>query len=89
MFGKQISFYERKAVDELNTPEINTEAWVDRYGDMLFRFAMARVGNRQVAEDLVQETFLPALRAKGRFKGQATEKTLGCLPSSNTSLCFW
>ena len=62
-------------MDELDTPEINTEAWVDRYGDALFRFAMARVDNRQVAEDLVQETFLAALRAKGGFKGQATEKT--------------
>ena len=62
-------------MDEQDRPEINTEGWVDRYGDALFRFALARVNDRQVAEDLVQETFLAALRAKDGFKGRATEKT--------------
>ena len=31
------------------------ETWVDLHGDFLFRFALARVGNREVAEDLVQQ----------------------------------
>ena len=54
---------------------INPEAWVDLYGDALFRFAVARVGDQGIAEDLVQETFLAAVKSMERFKGQSSEKT--------------
>lgn len=54
---------------------INSDAWVDRYGDALFQFAAARVGDREIAEDLVQETFLAAVRSLDRFKGHSSEKT--------------
>jgi DNA-directed RNA polymerase specialized sigma24 family protein len=36
---------------------------VDDYSDYLYRFALARVRNHEVARDLVQETFLAALRS--------------------------
>jgi RNA polymerase sigma-70 factor (TIGR02943 family) len=58
-----------------NVPKINPDAWVDQYGDALFHFALARVSNREVAEDLVQETFLAAVKSQDRFKGQSSEKT--------------
>jgi len=58
-----------------NALKINPEAWVDQYGDALFGFALARVNNRDAAEDLVQETFLAAIKARDRFKGQSSEKT--------------
>ena len=54
---------------------LNPEVWVDQYGDALFRFAYQRVGDADIAEDLVQETFLAAMRAKERFKGHSSEKT--------------
>lgn len=54
---------------------LNPELWVDLYGDVLFRFALARVSDRGAAEDLVQETFLAALRSGDRFKGRSSEKT--------------
>lgn len=54
---------------------INSDLWVDLYGDALFRFALARISNRGAAEDLVQETFLAALRSSDRFKGRSSEKT--------------
>ncbi len=56
-------------------PKINPDTWVDRYGDALFHFALARVKNREIAEDLVQETFLAAVKSQDRFRGQSTEKT--------------
>lgn len=34
------------------------ETWVDLYGDILYRFALSRVKDSSVAEDLVQETFI-------------------------------
>ena len=49
--------------------------WVDRYGDALYRYALLRVREPTIAEDLVQETFLAALTARQRFAGDSSEKT--------------
>ena len=49
--------------------------WVAQYGDYLFRYAMKRLRNEKVAEDIVQETFLAALQARERFEGQSAERT--------------
>jgi RNA polymerase sigma-70 factor (ECF subfamily) len=51
------------------------QKWVDLYGDQLYRYAVARVQNRMVAEDLVQETFLAALDGGDGFEGRSSEKT--------------
>jgi RNA polymerase sigma-70 factor (ECF subfamily) len=48
---------------------------VDRYGDYLFRYAMLRLRDRSSAEDLVQETFLAALKDRGSFSGDSAEAT--------------
>ncbi|MBI3606893.1 MAG: sigma-70 family RNA polymerase sigma factor [Nitrospirae bacterium] len=50
-------------------------SWLDRHGDALFRFAMLRVGDRNLAEELVQETYLAAWQAKDRYAGQSSERT--------------
>jgi RNA polymerase sigma-70 factor (ECF subfamily) len=49
--------------------------WVERYGDYLFNFAVVRVNDQEKAEDLVQETFLSALKAKDNFQGKSSERT--------------
>lgn len=49
--------------------------WVAQYGDYLFRNALLRLRDRDLAEEMVQETFLAALEARGRFGGRASEKT--------------
>ncbi len=51
------------------------ELWVDDFGDYLYGYALQRVGDTAVAEDLVQETFLAALRAQERFSGKSSAKT--------------
>jgi len=53
----------------------NPETWVDQYGDYLFRYALSRLRDRHVAEEIVQETFVAALQARTRFGGQSSEKT--------------
>ncbi len=58
-------------LNQLSDPEI----WVDDYADSLYRYALARVKDPSVAEDLVQETFLAALGARKNFKGQSTTRT--------------
>lgn len=55
--------------------DIDPSKWVEEHGDILFRFALARVRNTHVAEELVQETFLGALRAKDTYSGRASEQT--------------
>lgn len=50
-------------------------AWLEAHGDYLFRFAVGRVRDPSVAEDLVQETFLAGLRARDRFAGRSEERT--------------
>ncbi|HVA54572.1 MAG TPA: sigma-70 family RNA polymerase sigma factor [Gammaproteobacteria bacterium] len=67
------------------TPQKNTTAvhqsapdarqWVPEHGDMLYRFALMRVRDASVAEDLVQETFLAALKGRQDFHGGSSERT--------------
>jgi DNA-directed RNA polymerase specialized sigma24 family protein len=59
---------------------LSPESWVDQYGDMLFQFAYSRVGKADVAEELVQETFLAAIRAGKNSKADRLKKR-GCIPS--------
>jgi RNA polymerase sigma-70 factor (ECF subfamily) len=50
-------------------------AWLGDHGDALYRYARARVGTRELAEDLVQDVFLAALQSRGRFEGRSTVRT--------------
>jgi RNA polymerase sigma-70 factor (ECF subfamily) len=49
--------------------------WLDVHGDALYAYALARVRERSLAEDLVQETLLAALSAPGAFRGESAERT--------------
>ena len=53
----------------------NPERWVDEHGDCLFRFALTRVRRQEVAEDLVQETLLAAVRMQENFGGRSSERS--------------
>lgn len=53
----------------------NPAEWLDLYGDTLFRYALLRVHDEPMAEDLVQETLLAGLKARDRFSGNASEQT--------------
>ena len=56
-------------------PASDPERWVEEYGDYLFKFALARLRDPSQAEDLVQETFLAALRGASPFAGRSAEKS--------------
>jgi RNA polymerase sigma-70 factor (ECF subfamily) len=55
-------------------PRVNPEHWVQEHGDVLFGFVATRVRDRAIAQDLVQETFLAAIKAKDGFGGRSTER---------------
>lgn len=53
----------------------NPEIWVDQFSEEFYRFAIYRVKNREVAEDLVQDTFLSGLKALDKFRRDCPEKS--------------
>jgi len=62
-------------MSEANKHKLEPQKWVERYGDYLFNYAVVRVNDSGKAEDLVQETFLAALKARDRYRGDSTERT--------------
>jgi RNA polymerase sigma-70 factor, ECF subfamily len=54
---------------------IDPEAWVDRHGDALYRYAMMKLHDADLASELVQETFLQAYRGRSGFSGRSSERT--------------
>lgn len=54
---------------------LDPSRWVDVHGQVLYRYALARVRRPDVAEELVQETFLSGLKSRDRFQGRSTERT--------------
>lgn len=61
------------AVKEPQRPD--PEAWVEAHGDALYRFALLRLRDPRLAEEIVQETFLAALQSRDRFLGQSSERS--------------
>ena len=53
---------------------INPEIWVEEYGRSLFKYALFRLRDADLAEEKIQETFLAALQSRHRFQGRSTEK---------------
>src|SRR5437868_6654148 len=51
------------------------ENWVEAHGDYLFNFAIGQVRDTHIAEDLVQEAFLAALKSQNNFSGRSSERT--------------
>jgi RNA polymerase sigma-70 factor (ECF subfamily) len=58
-----------------NDHQLHPELWVQKYGDYLFNYALLRLRDTSIAEEMVQETFLGALRSRPFFKGESTERT--------------
>ena len=51
------------------------ERWVGEHGDYLFKYALVRLRDSTKAEDMVQETFLAALKGGSSFAGKSKEKS--------------
>lgn len=49
--------------------------WLDDHGAILFQFAFGRLKNRELAEDLVQETMLSAVRSLSSFRADSSIRT--------------
>lgn len=54
---------------------IDVNRWLDEHGDALFRYARSHVRRRELAEDLVQETFLAAVKSSEPFRSESSVRT--------------
>ena len=53
----------------------NPELWVKDHADYLYQYATKRIPDSDLCKDLVQETFLSAIKNLSDFKGKSTERT--------------
>lgn len=51
------------------------DQWIALYGDYLYSLAVFKTNDELLSQDLVQETFLSALKARESFKGDSSAKT--------------
>ncbi|MBA3753667.1 MAG: RNA polymerase sigma factor, partial [Nitrospira sp.] len=69
----------RRRNDDGPAPSIPVSGSFDQlyrdHVDIMYRFAYRLCGEAETAKDLVQETFLNAYRAYGRFRGDAQVST--------------
>ncbi len=61
----------QKETEKILEPKL----WIEKHGNYLYNFAMSRLSSKDLAEDLLQETFLAAYRNKDRFHGDSNERT--------------
>ncbi|SEN41742.1 RNA polymerase sigma-70 factor, ECF subfamily [Amphibacillus marinus] len=55
--------------------ETTFDSLYEQYHDDLFQYVIYLVKNRQVAEDIVQETYIKVLKSYDGFRGDSSEKT--------------
>src|SRR5438874_11824330 len=77
--GDEGELGERRSSDDnsgMSTTDLErASGWVNDHGECLYRYALVRVRKPEVAEDLVQETFLAAVRGYEKFGGRSSERT--------------
>lgn len=59
----------------MNNTQADPKDWVDLYSDDLYCYALKFIPNDDVAQNLLQETFLAGLKGRDKFSGKSSEKT--------------
>jgi len=53
----------------------NPHTWLNEHGDYLYRYAMARLHDEEMASDMLQETLLAGWKGYAGFSGQSAIRT--------------
>ena len=61
--------------NKITSKETNPQIWIEKYRESLFKYALFRLRDADLAEESIQETFLAALQSRKGYQGMATEKT--------------
>lgn len=51
------------------------EQWVTEHADYLYAFALKRLQDPELCKDLVQDTFMSAIKSLSQFQGSSSERT--------------
>lgn len=62
-------------MNDLSQPANTVKCWVELYSDKMYTWALYKTGTIEVAEDLVQDTFLAAFQSMDKFEGKSEPKT--------------
>lgn len=60
---------------EQNKKQFTLTKWVNDHSNELYSWALHKTSSKDVAEDIVQDTFLAAVKSYEKFKGESTPKT--------------
>ena len=60
---------------KISSNAVNPQIWIEKYRESLFKYALTRLRDADLAEESIQETFLAALQSGKNFQGLASEKT--------------
>lgn len=61
--------------EQTQTQSIDPSELVEKHASYLFRFALFRIGDESVSQDLVQETLLAAIKNMTNFSYKSSERT--------------
>ncbi|HNU12995.1 MAG TPA: sigma-70 family RNA polymerase sigma factor [Chitinophagaceae bacterium] len=64
-----------QVIMDINNPGTTVKCWVDMYADNMYSWALYKTGNKEIAEDLVQDCFIAAFQAMEKFSGKSDVKT--------------
>ncbi len=54
---------------------LNPNKWIELHADYLYNYTISRINDKDLAKDIIQDTFFAALKAKDNFQGKASERT--------------
>ncbi len=76
MTGSKDKVANAASVSATSEPKLPVvDAWVDEHADYLFRYALPRLRDRHVTEEVLQETFLAALKSVDKFRADSSPRT--------------
>jgi len=64
----------QNVMDNTNLKD-TVKCWVELYSDNLYSWALHKTSSIEIAEDLVQETFMAAVQSFANFEGKSNPKT--------------
>lgn len=81
LFRKGLLVYSIFIINVFNTQWMTNKSkivisnWLNEYGDELYSWAFYKTSNKEIAEDLVQETFISAFSNYDKFQEKSAPKT--------------
>lgn len=60
---------------DITNPAVTIKEWVIKHTDSMYSWAFYKTGRKEIAEDLVQDTFLDACQSLAKFKGNSEPQT--------------